>query len=219
MQCPSCKLLNPPEAKFCSCGYGFTTGRESAIAKVTGVIVTLVGLAFGKAYPLATGVALIFFALVGLIIWLIKKRARRSHDSRKPKITPAVFRAFNAVKHFRSPQRMEQNSAFKTCPFCQEQIRNEAVKCRYCGEWFEEKTKNPAAAHAASQVTRSVPIEARPVTLSTPIPSAPPATATNTPLLSTELIYFLTILAGAGLTVLVIWSTEGPHGVLHLWFR
>ena len=30
-----------------------------------------------------------------------------------------------------------QDSAFKLCPLCREQIRQEAVKCRFCGEWLE----------------------------------------------------------------------------------
>jgi hypothetical protein len=51
-----------------------------------------------------------------------------------------------------------EDGAFKLCPFCKEQIRKEAIKCRFCGEWFEQTEPD-----SASKLTTPKPVLPPPI--------------------------------------------------------
>jgi hypothetical protein len=59
-----------------------------------------------------------------------------------------------------------EDDGFKVCQFCKEKIRKEAVKCRYCGEWFEQ----PSAISPDFQKTSEASILALPKPTEYPIP-------------------------------------------------
>ena len=50
---------------------------------------------------------------------------------------------------------------FKTCPFCRQQIRQEAVKCRFCGEWVEDGKHSVPDAASKGNIPETPPTGAQ----------------------------------------------------------
>jgi hypothetical protein len=47
----------------------------------------------------------------------------------------------------------------KKCPYCAEQIQEDAIKCRFCGEFLKAKDGDPAAAPKDPDVDQAVASE------------------------------------------------------------
>ncbi len=97
MVCPHCKLINPPTAQRCDCGYDFPTGklrgsyltereRKSRVAQSTGIGSFVMTLLFVAGY-LQTGnlsagrviVAVTLGFLAGVLYWMESKRGNKTY--------------------------------------------------------------------------------------------------------------------------------------------
>jgi hypothetical protein len=63
---------------------------------------------------------------------------------------------------------MSEPGEFKTCPFCKEQIRAEAVKCRFCAEWLGQPPNRSEMPKGQEDLGKPLQSSPEPALLSSP---------------------------------------------------
>jgi len=89
-----------------------------------------------------------------------------------PSNIPQAVTPFNTAQEpaANNPPTREQRDTrsnageLKICPFCRQQIRQEAVKCRYCGEWLEDENHSVPSRIQKGNVSEPYPSVVRQAT-------------------------------------------------------